>query len=1565
MFNPEENTAANGYTCASSAVTTQSTRQLSPYDEHLTGDVDWPHPCLGGRRTQPISRTLEVLNEERPILISDDNESQHDVLELTKSDDLSSSLCAFTTENKIRKLEIKLQNILMDAEDHFTGEKDSPIFLSAVQVQQSIHQLHLHKMNCSISLQKNQLPSPTSVSQLDFEVQNKLHSFEASPSTYHSDKLVVDASHILSLCSILLKQGALYLRCKDHTAAIKIFSEVRQILQDFINHETTCWRRQCDSKCALRIDWTIRVHLESYLSSAWNNLGYSFYTTHRHREALLAYQESYQIKIKILRFQHNMMPSQVVKKDSDKLVDQSQYNASTLAELEIGSILHNIGLVHHATSKYSLAIDSFKEAVNRKSQALEQISNVNEPSTSMALQIKQDIEIRFANTLLCYGCTLSNECHWISDRRNETIKSISRDFQASDCGGFEHSNQEHGRFKKELEESIKKYTDHLIYNQEKALQLYKQALPILQRTLNPNDDAIAVAFYNIGLAELQLGRNKTATEAFENARQIQECHAVRKRTAFTGIILFTLGLSFLGTENFEDAIRIFTEALHITKTASENSENGQPNLPLSKEGDVYFSSPFLHYNLFEAACRGDVKSIVSEASVLFHLAKAYYFTHDYESAMKCYLQVVKDRVASLGTFMHESVASVISSIADVMMKKSAYSVAVKGYNESLRIQVECLGPFHENIADEYTKLAMLYMGLSTQNPKKPDAGSSDHNDEKMSQDLGQLQQPFDEETDRKCNSSGALSLKFCEKACEIYRINRKHCKLSKSLEMSAKLHQIFHQDVLALRSYREALEAEFASGLVVCDDTLLEYEKLLRVANLNNAIGMIFYNSGNFAASNSSFAEVLRIKRDVLQLFNDDSITTTLVNIGHGHYKMKELTNALEAYKEALSVNQVKFCKSDEDFSSALDAILLRFEGRAKQEPNDDSAMLSRNLEELSEILNYIGVVQELNGERREALGTFKRALEIQLLIYNSAGNYVKVAILAEKVGLLQFQSSQYKEALHSFTEALRLKKLISNGKLTVDIAHTMNSIGNVYYSIRELDKSLGIYQQALEIKKDKLGKEHIDVANTLSNIGNVYHAKGDYNEALEAYTLALNLKQKQLGEGHLDVASAYGSIGDIQAKRKVYSNSLEMYEEALLIQVTNLGDTHLENAVTLRNIAKIHQIKGNTKELVKALEKELRIRKTLLGSSHFSLTQPLTVLARSYHELRQLDKALLLYREVLHLLEQRLESFDRKIIDDSSLTVSSSKSSDTRKQHSDVLGIFSDVLEKIGVVCLEKEEIDKALAAFRASLKYKIRQLGENSFEVAKISENVALCLFNKGEYQGAVSSFLDALRVKKLHFGEDSDEVATTSNNLGNVYYTLGDLKKAMEAYAKAFLVKKCILGDDHLDLATMLNNIASIYAEEGENDEAIEAYQEALRIREKRLGDKHLLVASTLINLGDIHLRNMNVDASLDSYNQALRIRALQLGNQDTEVAFVLDKIGNAYAENGEHKRAVEYYFDAAKVREHDGGKESLNYALSVEKIAISQIELGKYDDAMKCLRHVLNVKILKLGGKHDEV
>jgi hypothetical protein len=111
--------------------------------------------------------------------------------------------------------------------------------------------------------------------------------------------------------------------------------------------------------------------------------------------------------------------------------------------------------------------------------------------------------------------------------------------------------------------------------------------------------------------------------------------------------------------------------------------------------------------------------------------------------------------------------------------------------------------------------------------------------------------------------------------------------------MSAEIKLSLHQDVLDLHSYCKALDAEFASGFVLCADTAHEREKMLRVARIQNVIGLLMYNVANYSASLTSFSEVLRIKRDILKL-SDDTVVTTLVNISHSHYKMNEVTQALQ-----------------------------------------------------------------------------------------------------------------------------------------------------------------------------------------------------------------------------------------------------------------------------------------------------------------------------------------------------------------------------------------------------------------------------------------------------------------------------------------------------------------------------------------------------------------------------------------------------------------------------------------------------------------------------------------------
>jgi hypothetical protein len=84
--------------------------------------------------------------------------------------------------------------------------------------------------------------------------------------------------------------------------------------------------------------------------------------------------------------------------------------------------------------------------------------------------------------------------------------------------------------------------------------------------------------------------------------------------------------------------------------------------------------------------------------------------------------------------------------------------------------------------------------------------------------------------------------------------------------MSAEIKQSLHQDVLDLHSYCKALDAEIASGFVLCADTAHKREKMLRVARIQNVIGLLMYNVANYSASLTSFSEVLRIKRDILKL---------------------------------------------------------------------------------------------------------------------------------------------------------------------------------------------------------------------------------------------------------------------------------------------------------------------------------------------------------------------------------------------------------------------------------------------------------------------------------------------------------------------------------------------------------------------------------------------------------------------------------------------------------------------------------------------------------------------------
>lgn len=59
-------------------------------------------------------------------------------------------------------------------------------------------------------------------------------------------------------------------------------------------------------------------------------------------------------------------------------------------------------------------------------------------------------------------------------------------------------------------------------------------------------------------------------------------------------------------------------------------------------------------------------------------------------------------------------------------------------------------------------------------------------------------------------------------------------------------------------------------------------------------------------------------------------------------------------------------------------------------------------------------------------------------------------------------------------------------GSGNLEVASTIEVLGNVYFEMNDFHQAKSQYDKALVIKKSKLGENHVEVALTLNNIGNV-----------------------------------------------------------------------------------------------------------------------------------------------------------------------------------------------------------------------------------------------------------------------------------------------------------------------------------------------------------------------------------------------------------------------------------------------------------------------------------------------
>lgn len=259
---------------------------------------------------------------------------------------------------------------------------------------------------------------------------------------------------------------------------------------------------------------------------------------------------------------------------------------------------------------------------------------------------------------------------------------------------------------------------------------------------------------------------------------------------------------------------------------------------------------------------------------------------------------------------------------------------------------------------------------------------------------------------------------------------------------------------------------------------------------------------------------------------------------------------------------------------------------------------------------SYAHLLQSLN-DFEKAISHYKAVLQLlqELSDHNTEAYRLNVATTLNNLGNLLCQTNEFKRAQDCYQEALQIYQDLSKQNPEAykpNIASTLNNLGNLLKKINEREQAIGYYIRALKIRR-QLARQNPEiyksgVAETHNNLGNLLKNTNRYKEAQTHYKKALRIYQK-LEELSPDsykpsIARVLNNLGNLLCDRNKHKESQPLYEEALRIYRTieelNPEAYQPKVAMTLSNLTDLYINLKETEATEKAYQEALGIYQEL-----------------------------------------------------------------------------------------------------------------------------------------------------------------------------------------------------------------------------------------------------------------------------------------------------------------------------------------------------------------------------------
>ena len=369
--------------------------------------------------------------------------------------------------------------------------------------------------------------------------------------------------------------------------------------------------------------------------------------------------------------------------------------------------------------------------------------------------------------------------------------------------------------------------------------------------------------------------------------------------------------------------------------------------------------------------------------------------------------------------------------------------------------------------------------------------------------------------------------------------------------------------------------------------------------------------------------------------------------------------------------------------------------------------------------------------------------------------------------------------------------------------ATLMETMGTVYTSLGLYDQAVSLLQGALDKRKALYGEKHLEVARSLDRLGEVLKLKAEYGRALPMYRQALALRREMLGNEHVDTARSVYELADLLSRMGDFAQAEPLFREALTLRRKLSGAKSQAVAESIEGLALNLFDQGKFEEAVLLMREAVAMQRALHGGPHPDLAEAINNLGWMLGEMGQYQETEQLYREALEMKRALLGDNHPEIaigLNNVAFVLYTQGKYDAAEvlyldaltMQRKLLGVdHPDValaLNNLAFVAHDKGDLITAVKMSRDSLEMYRRTVGAEHPLVAKGMNTLAMWLIEDGDLKSAEPLVRGALEMRRKLLGPEHADVAGSMTLLACLLVENGRYEEALKQAtdAKAIWLK-----------------------------------------------------------------------------------------------------------------------------------------------------------------------------------